>query len=88
MKKFFNSVWFNIILAMLAASLIILQEVWIGAPIEILNVTVLGICAGLGFTMAAEVIKMLFFGGVFTLKNAAVGGFFGLVAAIATAAII
>lgn len=88
MKKFFNSVWFNIILAMLAASLIILQEVWIGAPIEILNVTVLGMCAALGFTLVAEVVKMLFFGGMFTLKNAMIGAFFGIAAAVATAALI
>ena len=88
MKKFFNSVWFNIILSVLAAVLIIMQEVWIGAPIIVLNVMILGMCAGLGFTLVAEVVKMLFFGGRFTLKNAMVGAFFGIIAAAVTAVLI
>ena len=88
MEKFFKSVWFNIVLAVLAAVLIIMQEVWIGAPILILNVITLGICAGIGFSLSAEVIKLLFFGGPFSGKNAIIGSILGIIAAIVTGLII
>ena len=59
MKKFFASYWFNVLLAVLAAVLIIMQEVWIGTALVFLPLFALGACAGIGFCWGAEVIKFV-----------------------------
>lgn len=88
MKKFINSIWFNVILAVLAAVLIIMQEVWLGGPILKFNVAVLGIFAGIGFSFSAEAIKILFAEGRFNAKFGIVGSVFGALAAVITTLLI
>ena len=83
MKKFFESVYFNVILAVLAAVLIIMQEVWIGTPIVFLNSFVLGTCAAVGFSWAGEVIKLIA-GGSFVWKRTIPGIIVGVIAALVT----
>jgi len=88
MKNFINSVWFNVILATLAAVFIILQEVWLGGTILKFNVATLGIFAGIGFSFSAEAVKILFAEGRFNAKFGIVGSVFGALAAIITTLLI
>lgn len=88
MKKFFASIYFDVILAVLAAVLIIMQEVWIGSTVAFFNGFAMGGIAGLGFVLVAEVIKMFVFGGGFNWKNVCIATACGLVAALVTALLV
>ena len=83
--KFINSVYFNIILSMLAAFFIIMQEVWIGTAMVLLNSIVLGVCAAIGFAWIAEAVKCVVYHAPFIRKNILVGSIFGIVVAIIVA---
>jgi hypothetical protein len=83
-QKFFDSYWFNSILAVLAAVLIIMQEVWIGSPFAFINSLVLGSAAAIGFSLSASVISFLAWGFKFNKKNILIGAIAGIVAALVT----
>lgn len=87
MKKFFVSYWFNVLLAVLAAVLIIMQEVWIGTSLVFLPLFALGSAAGIGFSWGAEVIKFLA-GGGYDWKRMIPGAILGVVAALITAILV
>lgn len=59
MVNFLRSIWFNVILSVLAGFFAVMQEAWLGG-FERLNVIILGICCAIGFSFAAEVIKIVF----------------------------
>ncbi len=87
MKKFFESVYFNVVLALLAAILIIMQEVWIGTDMEWLNSFLYGSAAAFGFSWAAQVIKYLVFETKFAWKHVWIGTGAGVIAALIVALI-
>ena len=84
--KFFNSAFFNVILAVLAAVLVIMQEVWIGNPMSFLNNFALGSLVGIGFSWCADVLKNVFFNnkGKFNYLHIGIGCIFAIVAALIT----
>lgn len=86
--KFLQSVYFNVILAVVAAVMAVMQEVWIGTSIVFINNFALAGLAGIGFSIAAEILKIVFFhGGVqrkFNTKQVLIGCGFGVVAALIT----
>ena len=89
MKKFFVSPWFNALLAVLAAVLIILQEVWIGTALVFLPLFALGACASIGFAWGAEVIKFLADNrNGYEWKRMIPGAILGILAALITALIV
>jgi hypothetical protein len=89
MKKFFVSPWFNALLAVLAAVLIILQEVWIGTALVFLPLFTLGACAGLGFSWIAEVIKYIVNNeNGYKWKRMIPGAILGVIAALVTALLV
>lgn len=85
MKKFFTSIYFNVILSLLASVLAIMQEVWIGSTVPFVNALFMGSFAGIGFAFIAEGIKLLFFGGKFNGKSVLVASILGIIAALVTA---
>lgn len=89
MKKFFVSPWFNVLLAVLAAVLIIMQEVWLGTSLAFLNLFVYGSCAGIGFSWGAEVIKFIVnqVNG-YSWKRIIPGIILGIIAALITALLV
>ena len=60
MKNFFKSVWFNVVLAVLAGFCSVMQEVWIGGDTPKLNMFILAIIASVCFSACAEVGKVLY----------------------------
>lgn len=89
MKKFFVSPWFNALLAVLAAVLIILQEVWIGTALVFLPLFALGTCASIGFAWGAEVIKFVVDRrNGYEWKRMIPGAILGILAALVTALIV
>ena len=90
--KFLQSIYFNVILAVVAAVMAVMQEVWIGTPMVFINSFALAGLAGIGFSVAAEIMKIVFFhGGVprkFNTKQVLVGCGFGVVAALITALLV
>ena len=85
--KVLQSVYFNAILAVAGAVLIILQEVWVGAPIVFLSDLALGSVTGVGFSWLAEVLKHIFFtDGTydFNAKQFLIGSGCGIAAALIT----
>ena len=87
-KKFIDSYWFNIVLALLAAVLIIMQEVWIGTELVFLPLFALGVAASFGFSWSAEVIGFIFWHFNIKWKNIWVGTAVGAVAALVTALLV
>lgn len=83
-KKFFDTYWFNSVLAVIAAVLIILQEVWLGTPFVFLNFFLLGAAAAIGFSWAASVIVYLIWRASFKWNNVGIGAAVGIVAALLT----
>lgn len=89
MKKFFASPWFNVLLAVLAAVLIIMQEVWIGTALVFLPLFALGACAGIGFSWGAEVIKFVVDRrNGYEWKRIIPGAILGVIAALVTALLV
>lgn len=89
MKKFFVSLWFNALLAVLAAVLIIMQEVWIGTALVFLPLFALGSAAGLGFSWIAEVIKYIVNNeNGYQWKRMIPGAILGVIAALVTALLV
>lgn len=86
--KFLQSVYFNVLLAVVAAVLGIMQEVWIGTSMTFLSSFALGGAIGIGFSLIAETAKIIFFnGGVqrkFNTKEVLIGCGFGVAAALIT----
>ena len=87
MKKFFESPYFNALFAVLAAVLIILQEVCLGTPLLFINLFAISACAGFGFSWIVEGIKFLFHD-KFIVKEAVLGSIAGIVAALITTLLI
>ena len=56
MLEKFKSVWFNVILSVLAGFFGVMQEVWLG-DFDKLNAACFGICCAIGFSASAEIIK-------------------------------
>ena len=87
-EKFFYIFWFNAVLAVIAAVLIILQEVWIGTPFMFLNFFLLGAAAAVGFSWIASVVVYLIWQASFKWKNVGIGAAVGIVAALLTVLLI
>ena len=87
MKKFFASIYFDVILAVLAAVLIIMQEVWIGSSIAVLNGFIMGGIAGIAFALIVGFVKKFIFG-KFNTKNAIIACGCGIAAALVTALLV
>lgn len=87
MKKFFQSVYFNIVLAVLAAVLIIVQEFCLATALPFINLFALGALAGVCFSFGAEILKQIFVkeDGKFNYKDFGIGCAFGVVAAFIVA---
>lgn len=83
--KFFKSVYFNVSLAILASVLIIMQEFWMGNLLPFINNFAIGAAAGIGFSLIAEVAKIVFVneegGRKFNAKEAVIGSCAGIIAA-------
>lgn len=90
--KFFHSVFFNIILAVIAAVLFVMQEVWLGTGAAMAGAMGIGALGGFGFSFLAEMIKIIFLNKdlsrKFSVKQLLIGGGFGIAAAIVTALIV
>lgn len=82
--------YFNAILAVIAAVMAIMQEVWIGTPLYFWNAFAAGAAYGVSLSVCVELAR-----GVFCeidyqnewkqmLKNACIGGVFGIIAALIT----
>jgi hypothetical protein len=85
MVKFLNSsVYFNIVLAVLAAVFSILQEVWLGTDIQVLNAVIMTIAVSIGFSVGADVVKFLAFNSKFNLNNIVIGSVSGIIAGLIT----
>jgi len=83
LSEFFKSVYFNAILAALAAFFAILQEVMIGTALPFINIFLLGAAVGVCFSWAAEALKMVFIeGSPYSWKNVLYGGGVGISAAL------
>ena len=54
--KLFKSVWFNVLLSVLAGFFGVMQEVWLG-DFDKLNAACLGIFCAIGLSAGAEIIK-------------------------------
>ena len=87
LTKFFESVYFNIVLAVLAAFFAVAQEVMIGTAVPFLNIFILAACAGVGFSWAAQVIKFLVMKLPFNWGHVGYGAIAGIVVALITALI-
>ncbi len=87
-KRFIEGKWFNIVLAVLAAVLIIMQEVWIGTELVFLPLLALGVAASFGFSWSASVLSFLFYHTPFKWKNIWLGFGVGAVAALVTALLV
>ena len=88
LSKFFKSVYFNAVLAVLAAFFAILQEVLIGTALPFINFFLLGALVGVCFSWAAEALKMVFIeGSPYSWKKVLYGGIVGIVAALVFALI-
>ena len=83
-KKFFESYWFNVVLAVLAGILALLQEVWIGTTMTFLASLGYGAAVAFCFSWGAEVIGKIFFkeGFEFKWSDVLVGGIVGTVAVL------
>ena len=81
--KFFKSFYFNAVLAVLAAVLIIMQEVWLGTPPAFINGFAMGGIAGIGFSIIAGVVQFFMNAG-FNKKFILIGSAVGIVAALVT----
>ena len=79
--KFVKSFYFNAVLAVIAAVLIIMQEVWLGTPPAFINGLTIGGAASIGFSIIAEVVKF-FCGEKFNKTHALIGAVVGIVAAL------
>ena len=84
MVKFLNSVYFNVVLAVLAAILSILQEVWLGTDIQVLNAVIMTIAVSIGFSLIADVVKFLAYNSKFNLNNIVIGSVSGIIAGLIT----
>ena len=85
--KVLQSVYLNVILAVVAAVLIIMQEFWLGTPLLFLNCVARGGSTGIGFSWIAEALKLIFFtDGTyrFNTKRFLIGCGCGIVAALIT----
>ena len=92
MKKFFSKSWIlNAIVAVIAAVLGIMQEVWLGTPLYFLNAFAVGATYGISLSICVELARGVFCEVDFPnewkhmLKNACIGGVIGVLAALATA---
>lgn len=78
--------YFNIVLALLASFLIIMQEVWLSTSMTFVENFALGGLAAIGFSFCAEMLKMLFFDKEgnysFSLKNLTIGSCAGIILAL------
>lgn len=83
-KRFIQSKWFNIVLALLAAVLVIMQEVWIGTELVFLPLFALGVAAAFGFSCIASVVNFIAYQSPFNWKNILLGFGVGSVAALVT----
>jgi hypothetical protein len=84
MKNFLNSVWFNIIIAVLAGFFGVMQEVWIGSDVPGINIFALGALAACGMSWGASVINFVITRGRFNWKNIGIGAAVGVVVALVT----
>ena len=84
MKDFFNSVWFNIIIAALTGFFAVMQEVWIGTDVPAINLFVLGALASCGMSWGASVINFLITRGKFNWKNIGIGAAVGIAVTLVT----
>ena len=84
LKRFIESVWFNILLAVLAAVLIIMQEVWIGTEFMFAAFLALGVAAAFGFSWGASVISYLAYHAPINWKRIWIGFGVGSLAALLT----
>lgn len=89
LKKLFESSYFNMALAVLAAILIIMQEFFLGTPMVFLSQFALGVCASAGFSWGAEVLKMVFGKDVkYSWKNVLIGTIAGIFVALILAILV
>lgn len=85
LSKFFKSIYFNAIMSVIGAFIVIIQEVNIGtaATLPFFNLFAFGAVSAAAFSWGVEVCKAVFFDGIaFTWKKALVGSIVGIVAAI------
>ncbi len=83
-----TSVYFNIILTVIACYFIIMQEVWGGNILPYANLVALGSLASIGFSWCAEVIKKLVYEYMWSWKNVIIGAVTGIVFAVVLAAFV
>ena len=84
MKNFLNSVWFNTIVAALSGFFAVMQEVWLGTDVPVLNLAVLGVFVSCGMSCAASVVNYLVTKGRFNLYNTGIGAAVGIVVTLLT----
>lgn len=80
--------YFNVILAVIAAVMAIMQEVWLGTPLNFTGSFVFGSIIGFCFSAGAEWLKILpkFINyWEWHWRDVAIGSVFGVVAALITA---
>ena len=87
-KRFIQSKWFNIVLALLAAVLVIMQEVWIGTELVFLPLLALGVAVAFGFAWGASVISFVAYHTPFNWKNIWLAFGVGAVGALITALLV
>ena len=87
MKKVLLSWITNVVLAVVAAVLCIMQEYWTGVMPPLLNMIVYGICVAAGFALVAEMLKT-FVGYAFSIRKVAIGIAAGIVATLITALVV
>ena len=88
-KNFFKSVYFNEVLAVIAAILAILQEVMLGTVLPFINIFLLGASVGICFSWAAEALKMVFIeGSPYSWSKVGYGAIAGILAALIVAILV
>lgn len=87
MKKVLLSWITNVVLAVVAAVLCIMQEYWSGIMPPFLNILVYGACVAAGFALVAEMLKT-FVGYAFSIRKVAIGIAAGIVATLITALVV
>ena len=84
MKNFFNSFWFNAIIASIAGFFGIMQEVWLGTDIVVINAITFSVIASFCMSLGASVIGFLATGEKLNWKNVGIGTVVGIIVAIVT----
>ena len=84
MRKFFDSVYFTLIVAAIFAFFGVMQEVWLGSPAPFINLFAFGAIAGFIVSALIEGIKTLVFRHGFSWKNVGIATVGAMVVAAVT----